>query len=968
MRRPNYDDIPEAFRRAMEGEGWNNEEGQEGGNGGGEPPRRPFPTSGEPPWWTNRRVWLVGLLIVLFLSFDWLVTTYTDWLWFTERSYQDVWLTQWGIQGIVFTVAFVVAGAILLGSWHMARRTAERLATPFFAGVSLTAVPGMNLLITGIGLFFSFTFATAARSQWELFLRYIYRTPFDVADPIFDRDVSFYIFELPIYNFLQGWFMPLIVFAFLGVIGIYGLRYLPALQSNRVLSMADVPLPLRRTVAVMGGIFFALWALGYQLSTYDLLYSPRGVVFGASYTDVNASLWALYVQIAAVVVVSVTLFANYFRLLWKPLIAAVAIWFAASILLGNVYPAILQRFVVEPTELSREREFIEYNIEFTRLAFGLDEIEVRNFGDVDNLQFQDLADNEAALRNMRLWDYRPLQQTYAQLQELRPYYQFSFIDIDRYIINGEERQVMLAARELDKSKLPNVTWVNEKLEFTHGYGVVMNPVDRFTPQGRPEFFISNLPPQSNIDLEVTRPEIYFGEKTDDIVFVGSGRAEFSYPDDEQNVRTSYSGKGGVPLGNSLRQLAFAIRFGESNLLFSEYITPETRALYYRQIQDRIRTITPFLGLDRDPYLVITDEGRLVWIQDAYTTSSRFPYSQPIPTNSGLNYIRNSVKITVDAYDGDVNYYLADEEDPIIRAYASAFPTLFKPFSAMPADLQDNVRYPEDLFRIQTNQYLTYHMTDVDTFYNKEDLRAIPQEIFDDEAQLMEPYYVVFRLPGEEETEYLLIQPFTPADKPNMIAWIAARNDPKNYGDLIAYELPRQELVVGPIQIEGFIDQVPEISEQFSLWNQQGSGLIRGNLIVIPLNNSFLYVEPIYLLSETSALPELKRVIVASGEKIVMRENLQEALDALLTNDGAAIIEVPTEDGEGEGNTAVAMPDASAPQPTPAATDDINALIQQANQQFEAAQAAQQAGDWALYGQQLEALSETLRQLDALTAP
>ena len=974
MRRPDYTDIPEVFRRAMEGEGWQEQMASGGGESGdGRPPRTPFPA--QRPWWLDRRVWLAILVILLFMSFDWLINTYTNWLWFIERGYETVWFRQRVFEVGVFAVAFLVASVILLGTWHTARRTAARLNNPGLATSLLHTNYTFRGITTAAALFFSFTFATAARSQWEQFLLFVYRVPYGEVEPIFGRDISFYLFELPVYSFVRAWFMPLLVFAVLGVLAMYALRYLPLLQGNNQLSTADVPLHLRRTLAVIGGIFFALWALGYYLAQFDLLYSPSGVVFGASYTDMNATLMALRVQMVAMAAVSVLFFYAYIQLKPRWITAGLTIWLAAVILLGGIYPALLQRFVVEPTELSREAEYIEHNIRFTRMAFGLDTVEVRPFGNVAPLTARDLDDNQAALNNIRVWDYRPLQQTYAQLQELRPYYQFSTIDIDRYNINGEVRQVMLAGRELNKANLPNATWVNEKLEFTHGYGVVMNPVDRFNEQGRPEFFLSDLPPRSTVAIEVERPQIYYGETMRDVVFVGSLRDEFSYPDDNQNVRTRYAGEGGVPLGGWFRRLAFALRFGETNLMFSEYITPETRVMFYRQIQERVWAITPFLQLDYDPYLVVAD-GRLVWIQDAYTVSNRFPYAEPIYNASfsgvyygAVNYIRNSVKITIDAYDGTVTYYIVDEQDPILQSYHRAFPDLFQPLSDMPPSLQSHLRYPEQLFILQTRQYLLYHMTDVQTFYNQEDLRAIPQEIRNERQEAMEPYYVMFRLPGEPETEFLLIQPFTPADKPNMVAWIAARNDPAHYGELIAYEMPRQELVVGPIQIEGFINQEPDISEQFSLWGQGGSRVIRGNLIVIPLNNSFLYVEPIYLQSTTSALPELKRVIVASGQRIVMRPTLDEALFALVSREAPAVGEIevidPALEQEVEPSTSTPTP---APELPPTLADgSVSELIAQANAQFEAAQAAQRAGDWAAYGRHIQALEQTLRQLEALTS-
>jgi hypothetical protein len=683
------------------------------------------------------------------------------------------------------------------------------------------------------------------------------------------------------------------------------------------------------------------------------------VVFGASYTDVNASLWALRAQLLFMGLTALAVFYNYFRFSVRPILITGALWLAATLILGGLYPSLLQRYAVEPNEIERERPYIDYNIDFTRLAFDLEDIDVRPFDQVSDLSEQDLQLNEDVVNNVRLWDYRPLQRTYEQLQALRPYYQFSEIDIDRYEIDGEVRQVMLAGRELDKANLPAPSWVNRNLEFTHGYGVVMNPVDSITPDGQPEFFIQDLPPQSVVDIEVEQPEIYYGELTNDAVFVSSGREEFSYPSGNENVYTSYAGSGGVGLESFLKRLAFAIRLGDANVLLSDEIDSGTRVQFHRQIMERVQQITPFLALDRDPYMVVTDDGRLLWIVDAYTTSRYYPYSTP--TGSGLNYIRNSVKAVVDAYNGTVNYYIADPDDPIIQAYDSAFPGLFHRLEEFPENMITHIRYPQDLFDIQAEKYLAYHMTDTRVFYNKEDLWAIPMEIFDGAEQTMEPYYVYLRLREEQDPEYLLIQPFTPAGKQNMISWMAARNDPGHYGELIVYELPKQELVFGPLQVEGRIDQEPDISQQFSLWDQRGSRVIRGNLLVIPIQDSFVYVEPIYLLSDTSALPELKRVIVASDTRIAMSETLGEALVALLQldpQDVEAIEEGETVELDGE-----PQPTPSAPLPSDATVDE---LIQSANDHFAAAEAAQRDGDWATYGAEIKALSDDLRRLQELT--
>ncbi|HEX6385642.1 MAG TPA: UPF0182 family protein, partial [Anaerolineae bacterium] len=724
-------------------------------------------------------------------------------------------------------------------------------------------------------------------------------------------------------------------------------------------------------------LVLALWAIGYWFAIYGLLYSQRGIVFGATYTDMNASIWALRAQLVLMVLTALALAYNVLRLDLRPVLVAAGLWLAATLLLGSIYPGLLQRYSVEPNEIERERPYIAHNIEFTRLAFGLDQVDVRPLESVTPLQPEDLEANDAVLQNVRLWDYRPLQQTYDQLQSLRTYYQFSEIDIDRYEIDGQLRQVMLAARELEKSRLPFSSWVNLNLEYTHGYGVVMNPVDQVTADGQPVFFIQDLPPQSNVPLEITRPEIYYGELTRDSVLVGSGREEFDYPSGNDNVYSSYAGRGGVPLDNYLKRLAFAFRQSDANLLLSNEITNNTRIQFHRQIQERVRQLTPFLALDGDPYLVVW-EGRLVWIQDAYTLSNNFPYATPIINREAgidFNYIRNAAKVTIDAYDGTVTYYLAAPEDPLIQAYAGAFPNLFRPLATMPEGLQAHIRYPEELFLAQTQQYLIYHMTDVRVFYNQEDRWQVPSEIYEGIEQPMEPYYVILSLPDETESEYLLIQPFTPAEKLNMVAWVAARNDVPHYGQLVLYELPKQELVIGPMQIESRINQDTEISQQFSLWDQRGSSVIRGNLIVIPLNQSFLYVEPVYLQSTTNALPELKRVIVASDTSIVMRETLDDALTALLLDeptvdrfvieDETLVEEVAGEDPAGtvaptaeptDGDVAVVPPDAT-----------VEELIQSANGHFEAAEAAQRSGDWTTYGQELEALQRDLQQLTELTA-
>lgn len=946
------DDIPEIFRRAMEEAGWRGKPEEESE----EPPRRRPPTL--PAWWRSRWLWLFLIVVLVLSGFTWLVTTYTDWLWFGNIGYRSVWLTRFGAGVAVFLVFFLLAAAVVLINWLLARRMAIESAP---LGPAILRSRVSRWLIIFAGLFFSYLLAVAAGNRTERFLRYLYQVPFERADPIFHRDLAFYIFDLPVYRFLHSWALPLLVVTLLGVVIIYVLNSLPTFQGGRFQVQA-LPLALRQHVALLGALILLVWAAGYWLGIYDLLYSTRSFIFGAGYTDLHSGLLALRLQLIATVLLAAAAAYNVFRADLRPVAITGAFWLAVTLLAAGLYPAIQQRYIVEPNELALEEPYIEHNIAFTRDAFGLATVERRPFSPITELSAADLVENSVALENIRLWDYRPLLQTYAQLQELRPYYEFNDVDIDRYMLGDQTQQVMLSARELEG--LADPTWVNERLEFTHGYGVVMNPVDEITSEGRPRFYIQDLPPQSAIpQLQVTRPEIYYGEITDSVVYVGSALEEFDFPQGDENVYSSYEGSGGVPIGGFLNRLAFAYRFGDANLVFSQYITPETRVQFYRAITSRVRQIAPFLVLDDDPYLVI-DNGRLVWMIDAYTVSRDFPYSQPstISTDSipaGLNYIRNAVKITVDAYNGTVDFYLADPGDPIIQSYAGIFPDLFKPMDEMPASLRAHIRFPEGLFLIQTHQYLTYHVTDVQVFYNREDLWQIPLEIFDNNQQEMEPYYVTFPLPDEEEAEYLLIQPFTPIGRTNMIAWLAARNDPPNYGEIVAYELPKQELVFGPIQIEGLIDQDPVISQQFSLWDQLGSRVIRGNLLVIPINNSFLYVEPIYLLSETSALPELKRVITASGNRITMEETLDEALSALLQAEIVRTAEGVIEAVDEAGSLAGISESGGVP-----AT--VEELIRSAGEHFLRAQQAQQAGDWARYGEELEALEADLNRLLELT--
>ncbi|MDQ7030796.1 MAG: UPF0182 family protein [Ardenticatenia bacterium] len=922
-----------------------------GGQGGQSPTRH----RRRPPY-VNRWTVLAFIALALLLSFDWLITTLTEWLWFRAIGYERVWWTTiWARVGL-FTATFLATAVVLIGNWRLARFLVIRV--PNILGEErLLEERWVAPTITAAGLLLAWVTAQVASGRWMDMLRYIARRPFSTQDPLFGQDVGFYIFELPVYEFVSGLVLQVLFMAFAGVVVIYAISQWENIQARDFILLPY----MRKHGAVLVGLFLIVWAATHQLQVWNLVFSRRGVVFGASYTDINATLPTLRLQMILLGSAGLAALANY----WRPMLRLPALlfglWVAVGLLGHSVYAGLLQRYVVEPNELDREAPYIAYNIAATRAAYGLENVEQRRFERLAEISAEELARNTFVLRNVRLWDERPLERTYEQLQELRPYYRFSRIDVDRYQLgDGSYRQVQLAARELEKANLPALTWVNERLIFTHGYGVVMNPVDEVTPEGQPQLWVRDLPPQVNIPdggLTITRPEIYYGEFMRDYVLVNSNQPEFDYPRGDENVFSHYQGQGGVVLGGFWRRLLFAARMADPNILLSQSITPQTRIIFYRQIRERVAHIAPFLVYDQDPYLVIDREtGRLVWIIDAYTTSNRYPYAT---RRGSLNYIRNAAKVTVDAYDGTVTFYVTDPNDPLVQTYAAIFPDLFKPLEAMPPSLQDHLRYPRDLFKVQAQLFAVYHMQDVQVFYNKEDQWAIPNEIFEVDEIPMEPYYVILDLPGDGEIrpEFVLIQPYTPANKLNMIAWLAARNDPPNYGQLVVYEFPKQELIFGPMQVEARIDQDPLISQQLTLWSQRGSRVIRGNLLVIPLEQSVLYIEPLYLLAETGELPELKRVIVASGNRVVMRETLEEAIAALVNGITPAT----------PGDVAEASSPADLPTPSPSTgSEAIAELVRRANEHYQRAEEARVEGDWARFGEELQALKDVLTQLEALT--
>jgi len=788
----------------------------------------------------------------------------------------------------------------------------------------------------------SLIFGLVAQSNWQLVLRFFNGQPFGLADPVFHRDIGFYVFSLPFLHSLQGWLVGALVMTILGSAGIYLFSYtVQRLKFDYA----------RRVLVHIGGlgiVMLGLIAWGYRLGIWELVFSSQGVVFGASYADMHARLPAQWILLGTVIALIGLVVYCIVRRNFRPMLYGIGGWVAVAIIVGGIFPAIVQRFQVEPSELVREKPYIEYNIEYTREAFALNRIEEKPFPAKESPTQQDIADNQVTVNNIRLWDPRPLKDTYNQIQSIRLYYDFNDVDIDRYIIDGEYRQVMLSAREMSAEKLAGEaqTWVNRKLQFTHGYGLALSPVNEVSTQGLPELMIKDIPPVGDNNIE--RPGIYFGEKTDDYVIVKTKTQEFDYPSGDENVYGQYQGDGGVSLSGFIRRVAYAWQLGDLNILISGELSPESRVLYYRNIQERVNHLAPFLMLDSDPYLVIID-GRLYWIQDAYTSTNRYPYSEPF---GGVNYIRNSVKAVIDAYDGSVTFYVTDSEDALIKTYQNIFPGLFVSADDMPESLRAHWRYPEGMFNIQTIVYQSYHMRDARVFYNKEDLWAVPREVYSGREQPMDPYYIIMRLPDEEMEEFLLMLPFTPVNKNNTISWLAARCDGENYGKLLVYRFSKERLVLGPSQIENRIQQDTIITEQFALWGRGGSRVIRGNLLLIPLGESKIYVEPVFLQAEAGGLPELKRVIVVAGERIAMEPTLAESISAIFGT-GA----VPTEPGVGP------LP----AEPGGPVEADIAGLVEEAQQHYSRAQQYLKEGDWANYGRELAALEAVLERLQELTA-
>jgi uncharacterized membrane protein (UPF0182 family) len=898
-------------------------------------------------------VLIAAAVLFLFFAGPSLIAFYTDWLWYGEVGYQQVYARTLTAQGTLFTIVFAVTAVWLTINlrYALAGLGDSRPTLITRQGVQLP-LPGrrqLQTIVSGVAVIIALLIGLFAASEWQTWLTWRYAVPFNQADPIFGYDVGFYVFTLPFLRFLQGLGQALIILAALGSGAIY---MVSGNLTSGFPSRVAMSVSARRHLALLAAGFLALLALGAWMNRAEYLLQATDLIVGGKYADVHARIPAAFALIvAAVIGVALAVYHAFAARGWPlPLAAGLYLLVAAG---GGVYATFVQRIVVTPNEQARETPYIEYNIEATRRAFGLSSVTERALSGDAELTRDDIARNRDTLDNVRLWDHDPLRETFSQLQEIRTYYDFVQIDNDRYRINGQLRQVMLSARELNSASLQNRTWVNERLTFTHGYGLTLGPVNQVSAEGLPVLYVQNMPPETEAGFQITEPSLYFGELSNDYVIVRTRTPEFHYPSGDDNVTTRYAGKAGVPLGSLFRKLAFALRFRAYQILLSDDIEAESRVLFNRNIVRRVAMVAPFVTIDRDPYLVLAN-GRLYWMLDGYTTSRMYPYSSNAP-GTNLNYIRNSVKFVVDAYEGTISAYLADPNDPIAATYARIFPSLLKPLAEMPAALREHVRYPEDLFGLQASVFATYHMTQPAVFYNREDQWQVPSIDENGTEVAMEPYYTVMRLPGEEGAEFIQMLPFTPRRRDNLAAWLVARSDPEHYGQLEVFEFPKQKLVFGPRQVVARINQDQVISPVITLWSQQGSQVLWGTLMVIPIEESLIYVRPLYLRGVGGRIPELRRVVVAYQNQIVMEPTLDAALARLFGGPGSPAAAPQT-------TSNAPAPAQAAPAPGSAPSPVVSALAATAQAHYDRAIAAQRAGDWAKYGEELRALGQTLDRM------
>jgi uncharacterized protein len=905
---------------------------------------------------------IVGLLFVIVTVVPTAVGFITDWFWFRETGYQVVFVTVLRTKILLFIVAALITYAFLALNVRIARSGPSRAPVLWRMSPELPPVDiasSLSKIALPLTLILSFLFALGAAGNWMEVLQFTHRTSFGINDPVFGRDIGNYVFVLPAVASLLGALRSLVLLTLIGVLFLYFIRGKVVLPPQRItlLSPAD-----HHVAALLCGVLFLTALQIWFVRIPELLYSDTGPLIGASYTDLHAQYPALHAMaITALFGIGLVIYGMVRGKIVLYTIFSAVLYVVVSFVAGGLFPSMIQRFVVAPTELTQELPQLKSHIRATREAWGLAKVETRDLTGDAGLTIDDIRANAPTIQNVRLWDRGPLLQTFGQLQEIRTYYDFVNVDDDRYVIDGRYRQVLLSPRELNSASLPTRSFINQHLYFTHGMGLTLGPVNEVTSEGLPVLFVKNLPPVSTVSLKVTRPQIYFGELTTEQVFVNTRQSEFDYPSGTGDVNTRYSGTGGVRVGGFIKRSLLAARFGALNILFSGDINSESRVLYNREVEDRVGIAMPFLKFDADPYLVINAKGELFWIVDAYTSTDRYPYSQRL--DDGTNYMRNSVKVTVDAYNGTIAAYIAEPSDPLIRTYQKIFPGILKPMAAMPADIRAHIRYPRDFFSIQVALYATYHMDEPKTFYNREDQWQLPSAAAGDQKnddRYM--HHLVMRLPDEKQAEYIYMAPFTPRGKSNLAAWIVARNDGANYGKLRVYRFPKQSLVYGPDQIESRINQDTQISQELTLWDQRGSEVIKGQLLVIPIEEALIYVQPIYLRAQGGQIPELKRVVVAFQDRVVMSETFETGLAQLFNGDiGTPSSARPAVLAAAADTSQHALPRAA----TIAQQSTANgALIREADDHYQRAISAQRSGDWTTYGKEIQQLGDVLKRLNA----
>lgn len=901
----------------------------------------------------------------------------TNWMWFDSLGYEKVFWTK-------FLSQLEIGVPVFLAAMLLVRIYLKSLKKHYFIEVESHEIPDekrLNKISWGMSVVFGLLVGlTAGASTWMDFRQFANTTSFGLKDPLFHLDISFYVFKLAFLTKANNIVLGIVVGVVIITLLYYGIlmtvrtpdmferepegpetsgenaipftrKYRKKPSEKRTLDLNNDNMIQLLHIAsgkltLLGIVFYLMVAMDFLMRQFDLLHVHTGAVYGAGFTDVNVKLWVYRLIMVLSIVGAVTLCHHMHRKEPKKLVR-IPIAIVAVGLLGGVVSFAVQNLLVSPDEINKESKYLERNISYTRHAYGLDSIKVEEFPAEQNLNQQAIRDNSQTITNIRINDYEPVQDFYNQTQSIRQYYDFNDVDIDRYNIDGEQTQTYLAAREINESKISS-TWINRHLKYTHGYGAAVSRVDAVTASGQPDIIVKNIPPESEAkDIDITRPEIYFGELTNDYVIVNTDEQEFDYPNGNENSYSTYKGKAGIKL-NLLNRILFSVREGSMKLLVSSNVNSDSRIIINRNIKDRVEKLMPYLSYEKDPYMTVVN-GKLYWIVDAYTTSSYYPYSEPYSGEVGsTNYIRNSIKVVVDAYNGDTTFYVVDQDDPVARTYQKIYPTLFKDVKEMPEGIRKHIRYPNSLLKIQAGVYTKYHMDQVKVFYQDEDLWDIAHQIYGTEEKEMDPSYFIFELPDEKKAEFINMIPFTPKSKQNMTAIMMARNDGNRYGQLLVYKFPKNKTVYGPMQIEAQIDQNTEISKEFSLWNSSGSKYRRGDLFVIPINNSIMYVEPVYLEASNQAIPEMKRVIVAYGDKIAYESTLEDALADLFGEDENGGQSQSASASSGKNNSG---------------KSNTKELIQKANEAYENAVNAQKSGNWKKYGDYLDELEKYLNQLE-----